>query len=184
MPRTVEFTVLVAAISFFGFFLYSFWTLTRRAPALDILSNEASDADRLPLPASSFVAMEYFWLILNRTFVVFSTPNALYGWKASGPVSNADRDYFQPLVEMTLDRELTQDLAAIRKLSELSGGFCIARSSIVSVESSYKSKWGMGGILHSGRVTITTNTRRSREFILLGSSADPDSIKDAIWNGR
>ena len=31
--------------------------------------------------------MEYYRLILNRTFVVFITPEGLYGWKAEGPAS-------------------------------------------------------------------------------------------------
>jgi hypothetical protein len=180
LVRVIEFTLVTGVIGFVGFFLYCFLVLTRNVPAADILAGEFLESDRLAVPALHFVAIEYYWLIWNRTFVVFITPDGLYGWKASGAVTNAKRDYYEPLVELASEPELAQDLGAIRKLSKLNGGFLIARSDIASVESSYKLKWGMGGIPHSGRITVTTNTGHSREFIVLGNSFDPDSLRDGI----
>jgi hypothetical protein len=118
---------------------------------------------------SGFVAMEYYALILNRTFVVFITPEGLYGWKAVGPVTNSDRAYFEPLVKMLSDPETMPDIDEIRKLSRRGGGFFFPRATIQSAEVIYKPKWGMGGIPHCGRIRVLTTSGQSREFILLGS---------------
>jgi hypothetical protein len=42
-------------------------------------------------------AMEYYWFILNRTFVVFVCPEGLYGWKVVGLVSAASPDFLSRL---------------------------------------------------------------------------------------
>jgi hypothetical protein len=126
--------------------------------------------------------MEYFAGILNRTFVVFVAPEGLYGWKAAGPVTNADRKFFEPLQEMAADPEMACDLPAIRKLAALRGGFFYSRAEIASVSSDDRGQWGMGGIPSSGHVHVRLVSGKRRDFILLGD-AIPDEVRDRITGG-
>jgi len=144
-----------------------------------ILDEEPSFSNRHNVPLTGFVAMEYYALIWNRTYVVFVAPEGLYGWKATGAVTSARPNYFQPYADLLEDPEMMQDYDAIRKLSELKGGFFIRRSDIVSAKIIYRQKWGMGFIPHCGRIRIHLTTGKSREFILLGS-VYPQSIQDNI----
>jgi hypothetical protein len=123
--------------------------------------------------------MEYYWLILNRTFVVFVAPEGLYGWKAVGIVTNLDRTFYEPYQEMLKDDEFMRDHQAIEKLSRLRGGFFIERSAIASVAYDERQKWGMGGIAHSGRINVKLTDGKTREFILLGFAMG-DELKDKI----
>jgi hypothetical protein len=123
--------------------------------------------------------MEYYGLILNRTYVVFAVQDGLYGWKAKGPVSAGRPRFYEPYQEMLDDPELMRDRGAIQDLSKLSGGFFIRSEDISYVEVTDKRKWGMGSIPHSGRIRIGLTTGRSREFILLGS-VSPEAIRDRI----
>jgi hypothetical protein len=150
-------------------FLYTYVTLHASARADEILMQDPPPFDDGVAPLGGFVAMEFYALILNRTFVVFIAPEGLYGWKALGAVTASNSTYFQPYLEMLEDPDLTRDREAIRRLSELKGGFFIPRSEIVAVDLIYKRKWGMGAIPHSGRIRIRISSGKSREFVLLGS---------------
>src|SRR5277367_2320703 len=90
---------------------------------------------------SGFIAMEYFALILNRTFVIFIGPDSLYGWKAVGPIPAGVPLYFQKYAEILDDPRLMHDITAVRKLAELKGGFIIPRSEIRAVEVVPEKKW-------------------------------------------
>jgi len=48
-------------------------------------------------PDNHFVAMEYYWLILNRTFLILITDKELIGIKVHGPIGVESRD---PLVNL------------------------------------------------------------------------------------
>lgn len=149
------------------------------APANEILMQVPSQInDNVPL-FSGFVAMEYYALICNRTFVVFITPEGLYGWKARGPVTAEDPMYFEPFANILEDPSLMQDREAIRKLSDLKGGFFISRSEIVSADVIHGRKWGMSRIPHSGRIKVRLSSGKARDFILLGSFS-PESIQQRI----
>jgi hypothetical protein len=126
--------------------------------------------------------MEYFALILNRTFVVFIAPEGLYGYKAIGPVTTAAPLFFEPLVDMLKDPELMHDKEAVKQLSELKGGFFIPRSDIAAVEVIPTQKWGMGPIPHSGRIRVSLSSGQSREFILLGI-VDGEAVRQRILSG-
>ncbi len=160
-------------------FVYTWIKLRANDPVEAILTREPSQDDMHKAPLSGFVAMEYYSLILNRTFVVFVAPEGLYGWKAEGVVTATQPMYFEPYAGMLQDPELIRDREAIRRLSNLKGGFFIPHSAIISVDVVYKQKWGMGPIPHSGRVRIGMASGRSREFILLGS-VDAESIRQRI----
>jgi hypothetical protein len=133
----------------------------------------------LPTPLYGFVAMEFYWLILNRTFVVFAAPDGLYGWKAAGIVTNANRKYFEPLQEMLADSEFTRDLPSIRKLAHLGGGIFYPPPEIASITSDDRRQWGMGGIRHAGHLHVRLVSGTIRKLILLGE-VDPDEVRDRI----
>jgi hypothetical protein len=130
---------------------------------------------------SGFVAMEYYALFLNCTFVVFIARDGLYGWKAAGLVAAGTRpDYFQEYAKLLGDPKLMNDITAARKLAELKGGFFIPRSEITSAEIVPKQKEGMAGIYHTGRILVHLASAKKREFILLGQKIDGDRIRRLI----
>ena len=171
-----------SALWFVAMSLYFFVTISLYSPVEEIFSEESAEPDVAQTPAKGFVAMEYYWLILNRTFVVFATIEGLYVWKAVGIVTSRDRLYFEPLAEMLKDPDLMRDRNAIGKLSRLRGGCFIPRSEIVKVDIIDKQKWGMGGIPHSGRIVVHLTSGKYREFILLGSVYS-DDIAAMVLNG-
>lgn len=164
---------------FVATFIYTCVKLRASAPAEEILMAEPPPIDEGVPPLSGIVAMEYYALILNRTFVVFIALEGLYGWKAEGIVTASRPMYFQPYADMLEDPELMRDREAIRRLSQLKGGFFIPRSDIVAADVIYGHKWGMAGIPHSGRIRLRMASGKPREFILLGS-VSVDSIKQRI----
>lgn len=164
---------------FVATFFYTSIKLRASAPAEQILMAEAPHIDEHVPSFSGFVAMEYYALILNRTYIVFIAPEGLYGWKAEGVVTASQPRYFQAYADMLEDPELMRDREAIRRLSQLKGGFFIPRSDMVSVDMIYGHKWGMAGIPHSGRIRVRMASGKSREFILLGS-VSVDSIQQRI----
>lgn len=148
---------------------YSVWT-----PAGKLLDQLAAEPNAVGPPFSGFVAMEYYCLILNRTFVVFCLEEGLYGWKAQGPVSNLNPSYFHPYLELLGAPALMRSSETVRSLAKLPGGFFLPRSTILQLEFDPSSKWGMGGIPHSGKLKVRLASRKSREFILLGSVQGED----------
>ena len=117
---------------------------------------------------TGFMAMEYYWLIMNRTFIVFLSADGLYGWKVHGVVSALTPRYFERYVEKLRDPDLMNDSDRIKELASDHGGFFIPRESITSAEFIRKRKWGMGGVAHSGIVNVKLSDGGLREFILLG----------------
>ena len=162
--------------------LYTHFRLRANAPVEAILTQELPQSNEGETSLTGFVAMEYYGLILNRTFVVFIASEGLYGWKAAGAVNVARSMYFAPYANMLKDPELMRNRKSVQRLSHLKGGFFIPRPDIISVDVINKQKWGMGPIPHSGRVKIHTTSGRSREFVLLGS-VDADSIQQRILHG-
>jgi energy-coupling factor transporter transmembrane protein EcfT len=175
----LELPPIMGLLWFCAFFVHTAFRFRAAAPAIAILDSIPPEDASAGEPLSGFVAMEYFALIMNRTFVVFIAPDGLYGWKAQGPVSAGNPAYFQPYAEMLEDPELMHDINAVRDLAKLNGGFMTPRSEIVSVEVIDKPKWGMAAIAHSGRISIRSASGRAREFILLGN-VDGEQIKQSI----
>ena len=164
---------------FTGIFVWGLVVNIRSQPVLDILDEDPEESALLKKPLNGFVAMEFFWIILNRTYVVFIADEGLYGWRARGPVTNINLNFFQRFQEMVDDPNFMRDMGAIQKLSRLRGGFLIDRSAISSVEVNDRPKWATGGIPESGRIVVRLNSNKTREFILLGS-VYPDGIRDKI----
>jgi hypothetical protein len=135
---------------------------------------------RQGIPLAGFAAMEYFWLLLNRTILVFFQPEGLYGWTVHGPVACLRPRYFQRYADRLEDPEAIDFPEVIQRLAGLrKGGFFIPREEIVSAQLIPKRKWGMGPIPHSGRIELRLATGERREFILLGS-VDPEAIQKRI----
>ena len=172
-------SVVFGALVFAWTFISSYFTLRAGGPANAILERDPALSIKTEQAISGFVGMEYYALFLNRTYVVFATPDGLYGWKAEAPVSAARRQFFEPYQRMLEDPELMCDRGAVEDLAKLKGGFSIADSDIAYVEATHDSKWGMGGIPHSGRLRIGLTNGEWREFILLGS-VSPEEIRDRI----
>jgi hypothetical protein len=173
---------LVATLAggwFLAMLLFTYVKLHASKPAEQILMAGPPSFDESIPALSGFVAMEYYGLILNRTFLVFIAPEGLYGWKAEGTVTASRPTYFQPYADMLTDPDLMRDPEAIRRLSQLRGGFFIPRSEIVAADVIYGRKWGMAGIPHSGRINLRLSSGKSREFILLGS-VSVESIQQSI----
>lgn len=144
---------------------------------------------------AGFVAMEYYALILNRSFLIFITDEGLRGWKFRGLVSSFRPTFLPWSVEPTFYKpfeQLLDDPAMVRpsrqhtSLMNEPGGFLIQYDGMASVEFEAKRKWGMGPILrksidipHTGVLTIELAGGRRREFILLGTTPG-NAVRDLI----
>jgi hypothetical protein len=118
-----------------------------------------------------FVAMEYFALILNRSFLVFITDEGLRCWKFHGLVSSLEPLFFQPVEALLDDPDMTPGSEPFEELMCGRHSFSIQYSEIGSVEFVDRQKWGMGPVPHTGRLRIRfRGLRPHREFILLGNA--------------
>jgi hypothetical protein len=139
-------------------------------------------------PDNHFIAMEYYRLILNRTFLVLIARNHLIGIKVHGLVGvesysldglllplHVDGDLLNPYSYMNpkyLKRIQNVDLLSESFLKISSANFIIKRSDIASVKYDPGKKWGMGYYPHDGKVYVTNNKNGDeREFIILGTQS-------------
>lgn len=137
-----------------------------------------------------FVALEYHWLILNQTFLVLLTDDALLGLKVNGVVSvEGGRNVLTREIThaMAIQGDLTNPYSYIKnsyaaKYEKLDVGsesiltidksnFQISYKDIASVSFDKSKKWGMGYYPHDGKVLVTTKDGRKREFVILGSQS-------------
>jgi len=177
----VGMSITLGLVLFVFVFVYLLIKLFLFAPAEEIL--DQVDASEGGYEMSGFVAMQYYALILNRTFLVFICPDGVYGWKVEGPVAANNPRYFEPYKEMLKDRQLMRSPTSVHKLAKLRGGFYISLSSMVSVDFDPHPKWGMSQIPHSGRIEIRQASGKRTELILLGS-VDGERLREAILQGR
>jgi len=137
--------------------------------------------------------MEYYYLILNRTYLVIKERGYLIGIQGNGIVSaQGGGDLLTEIVTSSLS--INGDLANpysylknkyLQKIADLnlldgsivaanSTNFLIRTIDIKSVVYNRKKKWGMGDYPHDGRVTVETYDNRKREFIILGAQSGKD----------
>jgi hypothetical protein len=121
-----------------------------------------------------FVAMEYCFLIWNRTYKVFVTDTALCGAKVSGVIASP-RAGSPVMLDPTAwintraaERYDGMDLMSEHFLKSNSANFRIGWADILRIEHRTDPKWGMGNVPYSGRLMIHLRTERPRELILLG----------------
>jgi hypothetical protein len=132
--------------------------------------------------SSWFAAMEYFGLILNRTYKVFVTDQMVSGAKVSGLVSSPR------VVEPSMfDEGFWVRTPAARQYDHLDvtsqeflgldpANFQMRWHDIAKIEYRPGKKWGMGNVPYSGRLTLQHKAGRPRELILLGKQ-DGDALK-------
>ena len=137
-----------------------------------------------------FVAMEYYWLILNRTFLILITDNQLIGIKVHGPIGVESSDALVNLLPLTVDGDLQNPYSYIsakyiERIKDINlksneflkvngSNFRINKSDIVETSYDKSKKWGMGYYPHDGKVYVRTRDDRKREFIILGSQSGQD----------
>lgn len=145
-----------------------------------------------------FVAMEYYWLMLNRTYLILLLEDCLVGIKANGIVSiETGTDSFSRKVTKSLaihgdlrnpysyiknkyiKKSESADLQSSEILSTSKSNFRMAYKDIKKVWYDPRRKWGMGYYPHDGKVYITTLDNKTREFIILGHQSG-ELIKDWI----
>ncbi len=143
------------------------------------------------------MAVEYYALMLNRTFIVLLTPTQLVGVKVNGMLSvEGGRD---PLTRAVTRAMAVQDknnpyaygqgkylkevdnldLDGEEILKKSGGNFRIAYADMASVKYDPSKKWGMGPYPHDGKVYVTTKTGQKKEFIIIGEQ-DGAAIAQAI----
>lgn len=127
-----------------------------------------------------FAVMEYYGLILNRSFLVYVSKEGLYGLKFRDLVDSREGRYFDDIVGLLDDPWFTPGTEAFRSAMQESGSsFFLPSAEIEDVEFDCSSKWGMGQIPHAGKLKIRLRNGKRRELILLGE-AYGDGIRRVI----
>jgi hypothetical protein len=126
--------------------------------------------------AVSFLAMEYFGLMLNRTYAISATKTMICGAKMFGTVGSPRsglgiyrwRDPRNFIDRKTQDKYRGVSPESREFLAVNKDNFQIRSADVVGIAFSPKKKLSMGGIPHSGTITLALRDHKPREFILLG----------------
>ena len=134
-----------------------------------------------------FIAMEYYWLILNRTFLVLILDSELIGIKVHGLIGVESNDDLVNLLPLAVDGDLQNpysyisakyidrindiDLRSNDFLKANSSNFILNRLDIIEATYDKSKKWGMGNYPHDGKIYVRTRDDKKREFIILGSQS-------------
>ncbi len=139
--------------------------------------------------------MEYYGLILNRTFLVLITNEYLIGIQGNGLIAVEGSpdlitgiNYAEPFVrEMVVKGDLSNpyrylkakyftniketDLHSNQFLSDNKANFRIHIRDIKRIYHDPKKKWGMGNYPHDGKIYIETFEGKRKELIILGGQS-------------
>jgi hypothetical protein len=125
--------------------------------------------------AWNFVALEYCYGMLNRTYVVFVTNVVICAAKVRcilpAPLT-AGRRWHDPYFDARpaqMKRYVDVDLESQDFLARGWANFQIPKQDLESVTFSADAKWGMGTVPYSGRIFLRTKNGRKRELVLLGT---------------
>lgn len=142
-----------------------------------------------------FIAMQYYGLILNRTFLVLITKDSLIGIKVNGMVSievpdgkKLAQQITRAIVnQMAIKDDLQNPFSYIKSkyieniddyelldnsiLKQNKANFIIHRAEIANIYYDPQKKWGMGYYPHDGKVYIETYKGKKLEFIILGNQS-------------
>ena len=133
----------------------------------------------------SFVALEYYALMLNRTYKVFVTDRLLCGaivrgWLAAPILPGAqwyDPEFYPR--ERILRRYTGIDVSSPEFLSRNLWNFQVDRRELADVEFNSREKWGMGSVPYSGRIHLYFRSGGGQELSLLGAQDGP-GIRDRL----
>ena len=137
------------------------------------------------------MAMEYYGLILNRTYLVILADNKLIGIVVNGLVSVESHGKGAIISnQMAIKGDLTNPYAYIKKsyfdkirnldlfgeelLKAEKSNFRINTNDISNATYDSRKKWGMGNYPHDGKVYLETKNGKKREFIILGNQSGGD----------
>ena|ERR1700761_917842 len=121
-----------------------------------------------------FAAMEYYAVILNRTYKVFLMDRMLVGAAVRGLVANPPIATSQMLEQefwvqtRTAEQYEHIDPTSEKLLQMHSANFQIPWKDIAKTEYRADRKWGMGNVPHAGRLILHLRDGSRRELILLG----------------
>ena len=122
----------------------------------------------------SFVAMQYYWVMLNRTFEVFVTDTKICAARVGGLIASPTfvdekykepRFYVRPRLRARYDGV---DPDSSEFLAIDSANFQISRAEIGDIEL-HKTKWGMGAVPYSGRIVMSLRDGGKKELVLVGT---------------
>lgn len=120
-----------------------------------------------------FIGMEYYALVLNRTFVIAINGDLLEGTLCRGLTSTAGgRDGLSRYIngKLAVHGDLDDPSAYMGERAyprRKRADFSLPLRELESVEHDPREKWGMGYYPHDDRLYLRTATR-TREFILVG----------------
>lgn len=170
-------TVLIAVLaSTAGTYAFQRIITNRKGSELSVTKS----LDQIADGTWTFVAMQYYFGILNRTYLVFVTESLLCGAKVKGPISAPrapDARWKDPLFYVSPEiasKYASMDVASEKFLTSCRANFRIVKSELRDVEFSQKPKWGMATVPYSGRIFLHMRSGRSIELILLG---DQDGMR-------
>jgi hypothetical protein len=142
-----------------------------------------------------FVAMEYYWLILNRTFLILMTKEYIIGIQGNGVIAvEGGKDFitglnctepfvknlavrgdlsnpFSYLKEKYINNIKDEDLMSNSFLINNKANFRINKKDIKNVYYDSNKKWGMSYYPHDGKVYIETFDKKKKELIILGNQS-------------
>jgi hypothetical protein len=134
-----------------------------------------------------FVAMQYYRLIVNRTYIVVLTKSSLLGIVANGVVSAKGPDAMANymLRNLIVEGDLNDPSSYVKSkhsdkvrnlhlesdeiLMQNRANFRLKYQDIKEVRYDPTKKWGMGYYPHDGKVYVDTAEGKTLEFIILGN---------------
>jgi hypothetical protein len=134
-------------------------------------------------PAWHFVALEYCYGMLNRTYIVFVADAMICGARVRGllpaPLAVNERwfdPYFFPRPDI-VKRYTGVDLTSpeFKRLSV--ANFQVPLNEVEDVRFNAAPKWGMGTVPYSGRIHLRLRDGTTRELILLGKQDGPALVE-------
>jgi hypothetical protein len=148
-----------------------------------------------------FIAMQYYRLILNRTYLIIFTKSSLVGILGNGLVAAENHSDLTTSLSSAILRniiirgDLTNPLSYIKDkyikmvnnfdlegdliLQANSANFSINYADIKAVRYDPDKKWGMGYYPHDGKIYVKTRKGKTKEFIILGNQSG-EFIKNLI----
>ncbi len=145
-----------------------------------------------------FVAMQYYGLILNRTYLILITESHIIGVVGNGLISVQGRGSTLTSVitgNMAIHEDLMNPLSYLKdkyleRVNDLNllksninkkhyANFRIKISEIIEVNHDPSKKWGMSYYPHDGKIYIKTKDKKM-EFIILGKQSGSKIVKIII----
>lgn len=127
--------------------------------------------------ATTFLAMEYYLLMWNRSFEISVTSSSVCGAFVQGAIA-VNPPYVVPAETAQDPTRLVDSIRLAGARAEEPGSqayldlhrfnFAIDRAVLAGFRLDSRRKWGMGPLPHSGRLHLDVRGGKSRELILLG----------------